>query len=194
MPPDLVERLSEPSAAALRSILGKKVWLIYSSALEVSALDNVLVAHEIFLPVEEDGFLVMANDGFYDSPIAHVSYYSIGIARSTKPAGLNMTYNSHGVASIGSGVSQVAFPHPVREPKLCITKVEVYETVVREETLSGQRETVRYDKAICLYREDGMKILFRLEDSIRASFQILFTESQVLAGLSNLGLRASWEA
>jgi hypothetical protein len=193
MPSALVEHLSPSSVAALRSVLGKNLWLVCSAAFEVSAIDNILIAQEVVLPIEENGFLVMANDGLYDSPVAHVSYYSIGIARSVVPAGLNMSYDGR-AASFGSGVSHLNVPHASSATKLRVTRIEVYEAVIHEETISGNHETVCYDKAICLYREDGAKICFRLEDSIRAAFQILFTDAQVSERLKELHLRSTWEA
>lgn len=194
MPPNLTaEYLSQSSVSALRSILGKNVWLACSSSLEMSTIDNILVAPEIVLPVAENGFLVMANDGFYDSPIAHVSYYSIGIAWSRNPSNLEISYNGR-AASFGAGVSHIAFPHLDRNPRLRITRIEIYEAVVNDANLHDEHETVRYDKAICLYREDGMRICFRLEDSIRAFFQVLLTDAQISVGLGELSIRATLEA
>ncbi len=169
------------------------MWLACSSSLEISTIDHIPVAPEVVLPIGESDFVVMANDGFYDSPVAHISYYSIAITRSSAPAELEISYNGR-AASFGSGVSHIAFHNPSTAPKLRIRRVEIYEVAVDESNLLDEHETVKYDKAICLYREDGMRICFRLEDSIRAFFQVLLTEAQIAEGLNNLSLRVAWEA
>jgi hypothetical protein len=188
----ITKHLSESSVSALHSILGKNVWLACFSSVELSSLDNILIAQEVVLPVEENGFLVMASDGFYDSPVAHISYYSVGIAFSSNPAGLDMTYNGH-AASFGAGVSHVAFYDSTYQRKFQVMKIEIFEAVIYAEATSDGEETVHYDKAICLHRLDGTRICFCLEDGIRAFFQILFTDAQISQALKELCLRATWE-
>jgi hypothetical protein len=148
--------LSTASLKALRTILGRSVYQIFTRNLEVSC--DMVLASNYSISLHGGPYCVVEND-WADMPRVAIDYYSLEASIRDWPKGVGRVRDG--------SKSPDALAHPshvlLRTPAAAVTAISVLEH--RE---AADDESVHYDQAIVFTRSDGYRFAFSAHSSILA--------------------------
>jgi len=146
--------LEDSAVNTLRGLLGRPVYNLYTSSLEVDG-DRVVAPH-YSIPLPGGRFLVVQSD-WGDTPREAIDYHVIGVDVSDSPPGVEVGPGEDGRVGIKAPFSAVRLRHG--GAAISEVSVRVFEEV-------SECEGVRYDAAILFEYEGGTQFLLEVNDSI----------------------------
>jgi hypothetical protein len=153
-----IHLIPDSEVEALRSILGRDVFLLYTRNVEVQ--EQVVIASDFSLDLGRGQYCVIESD-WGDAPQQWIDYHMIHVSLRDWPKGIARVRGRDGRELLG-------YPSTVhlRTPAAALSRIQVLD--YRE--ASGD-ELVHYDQAIVFTRADGYRFALSAQQSIAGGLE-----------------------
>ena len=170
------EQNSEENLQQLTGVIGRTIQQLFLPEISIDVSQKSIQFSSCSIPIEGT-YLIIQND-WNDTPKEYLDYYHLKIFVSTAPKDLKIE-KKKGMKAFSYPTSTISLG--VASP---ISKIEIYQY---EE--DGDDESVLYDRAIIVSRDDDLQILFTVDDTIAGQVEFSSDDNLISEVRNKLSLR-----
>ncbi len=171
------EQNTEEKLQELVGIIGRTIQQLFLPEISIDVPQKSIKFFSCSIPIEEN-YLIIQND-WNDTPKEYLDYYNLKILLSATSKDLKIEkYGDTEAFSYPTSTISLGAASP-------ISKIEIYQY---EE--NGDDESVLYDRAIIISRDDSLQILFTVDDNIAGQVEFSSNDKLISEVREDLRCRA----